>query len=190
LNTIDLGTIVKGQAPCDSLNRLTRKTMIAEMGAALGAVRNSLDLLRTLNKVSTDEKVRSAVFDLQDQLLSLQGKMFDANARYEEQAERVKALQKELDGRNKWDEESAKYQLHHPIDGMTVYKLKAEHNSSDAEIWACPTCFGNQKISFLNRPKKGYLNFKCHACGFEIQPERAEISAQTPAPAWKNNLRR
>lgn len=60
---------------------------------------------------------------------------------------------------------------------MTVYKLKAEHNQSGSEIWACPNCYGNQKISFLNRPKKGHLNFVCHGSSFEIQPERLEHPA-------------
>lgn len=161
--------------------------MITEFGAALGTIKTSVDLLRALNKVTTDEKVRIAVFEIQDQLLSLQQKMFDANAQYEEQGERLKALQKELDSKNKWEEESAKYEIYHPADGMTVYKLKAESNPSDGEIWACPNCYGNQKIFFLNRPKKGYLNFKCHACGFEIQPERVEPSAKTVRPGWMNN---
>jgi predicted RNA-binding Zn-ribbon protein involved in translation (DUF1610 family) len=161
--------------------------MIEQIVAALGVARSSVDLLKTLNNVTTDEKVRSAVFEIQDQLLSLQQKMFEVNAQYEEQGERIKALLQELDSRNKWAEESAKYDIHHPADGMTVYRLKAEHNPSDGEIWACPNCYGNQKIFFLNRPKKGNLNFKCHACGFEIQPERVEPSAKTVRPGWMNN---
>jgi predicted RNA-binding Zn-ribbon protein involved in translation (DUF1610 family) len=161
--------------------------MIEQIALALGVTRNSLDLLKTLNNVTTDEKVRSAVFEIQVQLLSLQQKMFEANAQYERQGERIKDLQKELDSKNKWEEESAKYRIHHPADGMTVYRLKDEHNSSGGEIWACPNCFGNQKIFFLNRPKKGNLNFVCHACGFEIQPERVEPSAKTVRPRWMNN---
>jgi hypothetical protein len=163
--------------------------MIEQIAGAIAVAKNSFDLLKTLNNVTTDEKVRSAVFEIQDQLLSLQQKMFEANAQYEEQGERLKALQKELDSKNKWEEESAKYQIHHPSDGMTVFRLKDEHNSSGGEIWACPACFGNQKISFLNRPIKGYLNFKCHPCGFEIQPERAEISVKTPRPGWMKDWR-
>lgn len=163
--------------------------MIEQIALALGVTRNSLDLLKTLNNVTTDEKVRSAVFEIQDQLLSLQQKMFEANAQYEQQGERIKDLQKELDSKNKWEEESAKYQIHHPIDGMTVYKLKDEHNTTGGEIWACPTCFGNQKISFLNRPKKGYLNFVCHPCGFEIQPERAEMPVIRPRTGWADGWR-
>jgi predicted RNA-binding Zn-ribbon protein involved in translation (DUF1610 family) len=163
--------------------------IITEIGAALGTIKNSIDVLKTLNNVTTDEKVRSAVFELQSQLLSLQVQMIEANTRYDEQAELIKALQKELDSKNKWEEESAKYEIHHPIDGMTVYRLKAEHNNTGSEIWVCPNCYGNQKISFLNRPKKGYLNFVCHPCGFEIQAERAQAPVRTPRSGWTNGWR-
>ncbi len=148
--------------------------MIAEMSAVLGTLKTSVELLKTLNNVSKDEKVRSAVFDLQSQLLSLQEKMFEANARYEEQAEKIQALKKELDNKNKWHKEAKKYEIYHPAQGMTVYKLKAEHNTLLGEIWACPNCFNDQKISFLNKPAADCLNFKCHACGFDIIPERIQ----------------
>ena len=52
--------------------------MIAEMSAVLGTLKTSVDLLKTLNNVTKDEKVRSAVLELQNELLSLQGKLFEA----------------------------------------------------------------------------------------------------------------
>lgn len=148
--------------------------MIAEMSAVLGAIKTSVDLLKTLNSVSKDEKVRNAVFDLQSQLLSLQEKMFEANARYDEQAEQIKALKKQLDSKNKWDQESAEYEIYHPAEGMTVYKLKTEHNATGSEIWACPNCFNIQKISFLNKRVAGDRILRCHACEFQILPEKIE----------------
>jgi hypothetical protein len=144
--------------------------MIAEMSAVLGTVKTSVELLKTQNNVSKDEKVRSAVFDLQSQMLSLQEKMFEANARYEEQAEWIKELQKELDSKNRWEEAAKKYEVYHPAHGITFYRLKHEHNVSGSEIWACPNCFSDQKISILNKPGFDFLNYKCHACGFDVIP--------------------
>jgi cob(I)alamin adenosyltransferase len=62
-----------------------RSRMITEFAAAVGTIKTSVDLLRTLHNASEDEKVRSAVFEIQNDLLSLQSKLFEANERFEEQ---------------------------------------------------------------------------------------------------------
>jgi hypothetical protein len=83
--------------------------MIAEISAAISASKTILEALKTLNEVSKDEQVRSAVFDLRSQPLSLQEQMIEANVRYEEQSERIKVLRNELDTKNRWNEEAQKY---------------------------------------------------------------------------------
>ena len=80
------------------------------------------------------------------------------------------AMKKQLEERDRWDDEAKKYGLFHPAEGMTVYKLRDDCNQSGEEIWVCPNCFGDHKIRFLNKPVADYINFKCHACGFEIIP--------------------
>lgn len=139
--------------------------MITEISAAFGTVKTSVDLLKTLLKVTRDEEVRDAVFEIQNELLSLQEKLFAANARFEEQSTKLRDLQGQLDEKESWSEEAKKYDLFHPAEGMSVYR-----NRSDLNIWACPNCFGSRKISILNRPAVGNLNYRCHACKFEILP--------------------
>jgi predicted RNA-binding Zn-ribbon protein involved in translation (DUF1610 family) len=150
--------------------------MIAEFAAALGTIKTSVDLLKTLHNASEDEKIRTAVFEIQNDLLSLQTKLFEANARFEEQSAKLGDLRKELNERDNWDEEAKKYELFHPAEGMSAYKLRAEYNNSGGEVWVCPHCFGNRKISILNKPGAEYRNYKCHPCGFDIMP----IPRKTP----------
>jgi predicted RNA-binding Zn-ribbon protein involved in translation (DUF1610 family) len=140
--------------------------MITEIASALATIKTSVDLLTKLNSVAQDEKVRSAVFNLQNDLLSLQTKLFETNDRFQEQSDRLKELQRELDSKNRWEEDEKKYEVFHPSLGMTVYRLK--DNSNVDQIWACPNCFGNQKISILNKRVTGDTRFGCHGCGFEI----------------------
>src|SRR5271157_3931640 len=144
---------------------INRVMMITEISAAFGTVKTSVDLLKTLFKVTRDEDVRNAVFEIQNELLSLQDRLFAANARFEEQVAKVECLQKQLDERDKWDEVASKYALFHPAQGMSVYR-----NRSDMQIWACPNCFESRQISILNRPSVETENYVCHACKFEIMP--------------------
>ena len=76
--------------------RETAKPMIPEFSAAVSTLSGSVGLLKTLLNTTRDEAVRTAIFDIQNELLSLQQKLFDANARFDEQSEKVKALQKQL----------------------------------------------------------------------------------------------
>jgi hypothetical protein len=145
--------------------------LITEISAAFGTVKTSVDLLKTLLNVTRDEDVRNAVFEIQNELLSLQDRLFATNARFEEQSSKLDCLQKQLDERDRWDDEAKKYDLFHPAQGMSVYR-----NRMDMQIWACPSCFGNRKISILNRPAFEYRNYVCHACKFEIMPTPIEAS--------------
>jgi hypothetical protein len=161
--------------------------MIAEFSAALSTVKASVDLLKTLRNVSQDEQVRNAVFEVQNDLLSLQSKLFEANARFEEQSAKLGDLQRRLNERDQWEEEAKKYELFHPAVGMSVYKLMGEHNQTGGEIWACPNCFGNRKVSILNRPSVEYRNYKCHHCGLTIMPTPRAASKPAVKPRWMNN---
>jgi hypothetical protein len=158
--------------------------MIAEIQGALGTVNTSVGLLKTLWKVQRDEEVRSAIFEIQNELLSLQTKLFDANARFEEQSSKLSDLKKQLDERDRWDDEAKKYDIFHPAEGMTVYRLRDDCNKTDEEIWVCPNCFGNRKISFLNKLFAGNRSFHCHACEFKITPTEIEQPRRNPRSGW------
>lgn len=150
--------------------------MITEITGAVTTVNTAVGLLKTLLKVGRDEELRTAVFEIQSELLNLQAKLFEANARFEEQSAKIDDLRRQLDERDRWDEEARKYDLFHPAQGMSVYKLRPDYNQSGGEIWACPNCFGDRKISILNRPAVEYRNYKCNACGFEIIPTPMQVS--------------
>jgi hypothetical protein len=164
-----------------------RSRMIAEFAAAVGTIKTSVDLLRTLHNASEDEKVRSAVFEIQNDLLSLQSKLFEANERFEEQSAKLGDLRKELSDRDSWDAEAKKYELFHPAEGMSVYKLRTEYNNSGGEIWVCPHCFGNRKISILNKLGAEFRNYKCHPCGFDIMPIPRKTPTVRPSGPGRSN---
>jgi hypothetical protein len=136
----------------------------------------TFDLLKTLYKVVQDEKIRDKVFEIKSALLLLQEQQFAADARYEEQAAELRDLRRQLDERDRWNEEAEKYDLFHPAQGMTVYKLRADCNHTDGEILACPNCFGNRKISILNHPAVGNLNYLCPTCSFKILPVPGQVA--------------
>jgi ATPase subunit of ABC transporter with duplicated ATPase domains len=113
--------------------------MITEITGAVATVNSAVGSLKTLLKVGRDEEVRTAVFEIQNELLNLQAKLFEANARFEEQSAKIDDLRRQLGERDRWDEEAKKYDLFHPAQGMSVYKLRSNYNQSGGEIRACPS---------------------------------------------------
>lgn len=70
--------------------------MITEIAAGFGTIETTVDLLKTFRNATQDEQVRSAVFEIQNDLLSLQEKLFEANPRFEEQSTKLSELRSKL----------------------------------------------------------------------------------------------
>jgi hypothetical protein len=146
--------------------------MIPEFSAAVSTLSGSVGLLKTLLNTTRDEAVRTAIFDIQNELLSLQQKLFDANARFDEQSEKVKALQKQLDERDQSDEEAKKYPLFHPAEGMTVCKLLPEHNA--ARFGSAPAVLATARFpSYRSRLLETRITIATPAASTSYQPTRA-----------------
>ena len=150
--------------------------MLSEIPTALAALSN----LRTLAKAIADSKVESAlreqavesgfaIIDAQNAIISLQ-------SQYQSLLEEKDTLKKQLIEMENWEGESARYELIQIADGVFVYALKNDYETTEPAHWLCPDCYQNRKKSILQfqyalRRTTNRRNnaFKCGQCGVEIE---------------------
>jgi ATPase subunit of ABC transporter with duplicated ATPase domains len=123
--------------------------MIAELNAVLTTAKATIGLLKTLQDVNKDEAVRSAVFDIQSNLLSLQEKLFEANDRFAEQSAEIADLKEKLASFQRWEETRAKYQIVELYEGRYAYKMRNTSGDIEDKLRYCATCFESGKLRLL-----------------------------------------
>jgi len=138
--------------------------MLPEIAAAVSATRNLAAFFKTFAAVTTDEKVREAIIDAQNQIIELQSQVFEANSRYEEQAAQLNTVRKRLDELESWKRESDRYEQFEKSDGFTAFRLKDPQSRTEKFLWFCPRCFANHKLSAFQRLVAGVDEFTCPEC--------------------------
>jgi hypothetical protein len=144
--------------------------MISELSAAFSTAQASVGLLKTLLSATQDEKVRNAVFEIQNDLLSLQSKLFEANARFEEQSAKLVDLQRQLDERDRWDETKAKHKIVELYEGRYAYKLCSPSGDIEDKLRYCVTCFESRKLSLLQERGNNIGVYECPVCKHLLAP--------------------
>ena len=150
--------------------------MIAEFTAAIAAVSQTAKLIGTVLETTSDTKSKQAIAGLQNGILDLQAKVYAAQAKYQELAEINRETEHKLKAYEKWDSESARYQLAELVPGIFVYALKPEQAHGEPVHYLCPHCFQQRKKAILHRPAADYTNYVCDGCKFDVRP------ANTPHP--------
>jgi hypothetical protein len=104
-------------------------------------------------------------------LIEAQRSVLETQARFQQQADELDDLRRQLRALDEWQEECKKYELFHPADAQSVYRLREEYRGDDPEVWFCPHCFTTErKISILQLWNHRYSTRACHACHFQITP--------------------
>jgi hypothetical protein len=64
------------------------------------------------------------------------------------------------------------YKIHHPVIGVTFYKLKNDQDPSPAKRWFCAHCMDKKRYPSTVQPnfkQNGKYTWKCPECKTEIQ---------------------
>lgn len=69
-----------------------------------------------------------------------------------------------------WDSESTRYELKELATGILVYSLKPNDPRGEPTHFLCPNCFHKRQKSIMVKPAVDNLNYRCHACGFDVIP--------------------
>jgi hypothetical protein len=146
--------------------------MIAEISAALSTIKALADLSKTLRNATQDEAVRSSVFDIQNDLLSVQAKLFEANARFEEQSAENAALKEKLASIRRCDETKARHEIVELYPGRYAYKLRSPTGSLEKNLRYCATCFDSGKLSLLQERGNLVGVYECPVCKYQLAPPK------------------
>lgn len=146
--------------------------MIPEFTAAVSAATNATKLVASVLEAVHDTKSKQIITNLQNGVLDLQAKVYAAQAKYQELAEVKLQIEQKLKDYEKWDSESARYQLVALADHIFVRALKPDQANGEPEHYLCPNCFEQHKKSILHRPSAGHTNYVCDICSFDARPVR------------------
>lgn len=115
-----------------------------EIGMAISGLKAAREMLTAVvdgrNEIATMDRVLDAIRklgDAQDNLYQLREELLSKQSE-------VADLKQQLDDRGRWEKESARYHLVRTPGGATVWEAP-----DPVYHYACPACFGNQRISIL-----------------------------------------
>jgi len=144
--------------------------MIADITAAWTAITAATKAVATALNTAQDAKTKQAITGIQDHLIDVQTKLLAAQSQYETLAEAKRQAEQKVIEYEKWDSESARYELRQLATGIFVYSLKTDHAQGESPHWLCPNCFQQRQKSILTKPAVDYLNYECHRCEFDVTP--------------------
>lgn len=148
-----------------------RHAMIPELASALATIKTSSDLVKTVLDISKDVKVTSAISEVLRRLIEAQQSVLETQERFQQLTAENDDLRRQLRARDEWREERTKYELFHPGEAQTVFRLRAEHRGDEPDVWFCPNCFTTQqRVSILQLFDHRDGTRFCPACHFQITP--------------------
>jgi hypothetical protein len=128
-------------------------------------------ILNTRDEIKAQElklEFNNALLDLHEKQLSIVKECQTILAENE-------AMKKQLAAFERWDQESARYQLHQLVPGILVYALKSEFQTTEPAHWLCPACYQDKQKSILHRQTKGSDVWICP----RNQEHRLDIDGET-----------
>ncbi|MFB5644228.1 hypothetical protein ACEZEZ_20935 [Kluyvera ascorbata] len=165
--------------------------MIAELSAAMTAIKETVSLVKAINDAKTDAEVKAATIELQSKLLSLQSDCFSLGDAIRGKEELVVQLRSKLAEIDDFKQISVGYVLTKTAAGTVVYSKKL--NNEGLIINACPQCFMNNQLSMLqpspkNHSMGGYFIHYCPSCKSEFKMD--EVPPIQPVQMTSRTARR
>jgi Zn finger protein HypA/HybF involved in hydrogenase expression len=173
-----------GSGPCYSpttrirliwISPTTRRVIkvIAELSAALSALKETAGLVRVINEAKNDAEVKAATFELNNKLLTLQSECFTLGDAIRARDEKVKLLEAKIGEFEDFSSQTDGYVLDKLASGTFVYSKKQVIGGSETTVHLCQRCFTTRVISVLQpiadpfynpHNEKYYFQSKCYNC--------------------------
>lgn len=147
--------------------------MIAELTAAMTAIRETAQLAKVLNDAKTQTEINAAVGELNSKLASIQREcvsLVELVGAYQESNASLKAKIAEFED---FKTQTEGYALNQLDFGSFVYSKKEVVGDKEVEVHLCPQCFTKRQISILqptgeasynSHTTKWYFQSRCHSC--------------------------
>ena len=128
-------------------------------------------------KGAGDEKIRAILTEL----IAIQQTSLELYAESEKARRIIGELNAEIVARDKWDQESSRYELKEVAPSLTVYSLRPEYEATETPHWLCTGCHTKRQkgiFTLVSQAGKTDKEFRCPLCGFTVKTFRGPGSKQ------------
>ena len=127
---------------------------------AMAGIKYAIEAVRTISRTAVKIEIDAKVVDVLDHLGKVQDTLFTLRSALADlQNENLELKAKQRD-RDSWDAKSRKYSLVQAPGGAMVYRTK-----DPPAHYACPKCYGDRKIVFLQDKRVMSGEYACPGCG-------------------------
>lgn len=123
--------------------------MIAELSAALSALKETAGLVKVINDAKNDADIKAATFELNNKLLSLQSECFALGDSIRSREDEISFLKAKIAEFDEFKIQAEGFELEKLDSGAFVYSKKIQLGSDGDVIFACPQCYNQRVISIL-----------------------------------------
>ncbi|HHH7213773.1 TPA: hypothetical protein ACP69G_003519 [Escherichia coli] len=123
--------------------------MIAELSAAMAAIKETAGLAKVINDAKTDAEVKAATIELQNKLITLQAECFSPGDAIRLRNEEIMLLKAKIAEFENFQIQTEGYVLNQLESGAFVYSKEETVNGGTVTMHLCPKCFGQKTVSIL-----------------------------------------
>lgn len=151
--------------------------MIAELTAAMTALKETAGLVRVISDAKNDAEIKSATFELQGKLLTLQSDCFALGNAMRLKDDEIVELKYQIERFDSFKEDSKEYSLTQSAAGSFVYSMTYDPGHGAITLNACPDCFRKAKLSLLQpspstHSSGGFFVHYCPSCKSDFKMDR------------------
>ncbi|MGY0151845.1 hypothetical protein ACVQ8M_05010 [Edwardsiella tarda] len=167
--------------------------MIAELSAAMAAIKETAGLAKVINDAKTDAEVKAATIELQSKLITLQAECFSLGDVVRSREEEIMHLKEKIAEFESFKSESEGYDLRQTEGGSLVYSKQVMVNQEHLLVNACPHCYQQHKIFMLqpgiDKGSKGnYWVYSCPSCKSEFKMDKTPLAKSTSSLSTRRFL--
>ncbi|WP_255588646.1 MULTISPECIES: hypothetical protein [unclassified Citrobacter] len=142
--------------------------MIAELSAAMTAIKETAGLVKVINDAKTDAEVKAATIELQNKLIALQAECFSLGDVIRQREEETMLLKAKIAEFEDFKSQTEGYELERLDSGTLVYSKKVLVNERPESVYLCPHCFAKHEVSILQPMEvmwsAGHFRTHCPSC--------------------------
>ncbi|EKA2135623.1 hypothetical protein OKB61_004356 [Citrobacter freundii] len=154
--------------------------MIAELSAAMTAIKETAGLVKVINDAKTDAEVKAATIELQNKLISLQAECFSLGDVIRQREEETMLLKAKIAEFEDFKSQTEGYELERLDSGTLVYSKKVLVNERPESVYLCPRCFAKHEVSILQPMEvmwsAGHFRTHCPSCDNKFWMNSRQIS--------------
>jgi hypothetical protein len=148
--------------------------VINEIASALSSTKVAVDIIRGLRDLEKDVALSTKIFELNNIIIDIQGKMFSIQKKHHETMGQIARLESDNARFKDWEIEKRRYKLVELLPGTFVYRLKQDCAQGEPLHDLCPECYQDGRKSILQRgaPSKNHESFVCNSCHTSLLGKR------------------